>query len=529
MNKTFAALAIAGLSFSPVAQAATKTYLKSVINNDDLKASAVWQVTIDLAKLTAGTEKDDLKGTYKKISLSTGKASGSKATLTKIEELMGGVALDEADEVTSFPSDTASVFMLVAQREGDMAIKNALAKADAAAVTKRQAAEKKVEAASKASESAADALENLRVQVNATQADYGLALANISDNGAGDLADAIIAVYAAESRLNKDEPGLNSNGVWVVKRSAATELIELKADLAKAKKEKRSTEALDRQIEDATKASADAKKELDDLKKDLKAAQDTFNKELSNTDLTPEQVKGTKASIISLGKFRATWLGYASKLKKAIDLEEKTIDALASAQEALASIQNEEWKVTHSFLSVSQSGSAASTKSVVAVLQRPGGKAVTYNGPGYTAAGNVFAIGASGYVVGFDGAARTVNGYPVLNEASGTAASNFSTGDVSTSLVAAADEDGAPPTALAEDTIIYKVVNGKVLTYKTKLDPDGTEAYVIGDQVANKIALKLGLLSGQFGKDAVVGVVGTFADAPRAYSNQNQYVEYIAP
>lgn len=520
MNKTIAALAIAGLSFSSVAKG--ETYL---VLDDEGAPTKLHQITIDLTE-------DDAVGTQVVTSLATGKrAKSSSITRADAEELIADAAAATAIE---FNDDGYSVAHIVAAIPPNGSLRKAIDREIVRVASKVRAAEKALAAAQSNQSKALAAwgdlvgVDNNVLRVALTDAPInawsilvnstGETVVDNRDNQAEAIGQMDASVGEAYVTLYNAEDNVKS----------ITETIRLRtAAIAKAKAAKQSTLALaqgllafNEELEEANIALADAKVALSD-------AIATSNG--NSKDLSVEEKAARTAAEAELKALRVEYIALPAKILAAQTAGLAAKVASDKASDALAAIQVAVWKYTHSDISVSQ---ADDDNSIIVLVQTPDGKVGTYSGPGMTAASPMFAIAArSGYVVSqFEEGDILVNGVSAAESEVGTATAKQSfmvDGALDLFYVDGSPED--KPDAIA------RVKNGKIMlnapkaSITTQDDPETTDeneevvSYVLDNKKALKhgLILKNGLLSGKWidNKESVTGSAGNFGGVNKAYYN----------
>jgi len=525
MNKTIAALAIAGLSFSSVAKG--ETYL---VLDDATNPTKLHQITIDLTDENAA-------GTQVVTNLATGKRAKSSPILRdKAVELIGEDP--EAAEAVEFDDDGYdgySVTHIVAATPEGGALSKAIAKETVKVAAKVRAAEKVLATAQSNLSKALVAWGDL-VGVDGPELSVALTDAPINawsilvsstgetvqdlrgkmDAARGEMdssvADAYVIVHESEDNVK-----------------VLTEAVRLKtAAVAKAKaaKQKQSITALSTQLLGLNEQLEEANGGLVEAKAALVDAIATYNKSLTNVSAEDKATMG--AAETEFKALRADYVGLPAKILAAQTAGLAAEAAYDKASDALAAIRVAEWKYTHSDISVSQ---ADDDNSIIVLVQTPDGKVGTYSGPGMIATSPMFAIAArSGYVVSqFEQGDILVNGVSAAESEVGTATAKQSfmvDGALDLLYVDGSPED--KPDAIA------RVKNGKVMLNAPRLaittpdDPATDDNEEVASYVLDKakplkhgLILKNGLLSGKGidNKETVTGSAGKFGGVNKAYVN----------
>jgi hypothetical protein len=549
MNKTIAALGIAGLSFSSVAKAEVNHYLK--LSSDEKK---LVQITIDLSQdpakpgLKGGTKVETTLATGKRSARSTIKSSDFAATKT----FLGGEEAEKAKAV-EFASDGYTVGNLVAALDEENKtdpISKALIREEAKNKSKMTVAKKAQAAATAAYEEALTEWEGLVGLVELEGSDEGTTVPKWPLNGdtinAWEVLSSSTGETLSDLELLYNEAGDRMDSsvfqayddLYVAEDSVRehTEEIRLtQARLAKAKAEKNSAAALlfSKDLLDLADALESANSDLAEARTALTEAVATFNKEVL-VDLTPEEQAEVRQAEADLKAIRAEWIALPARLLAAQTAGLKAKAALDSANGAVKALNVPKWKFTNCGYSLSQ---ADEDDEIILVLQTPDGKVATYSGPGVTEASPMFALAArTGYVVSqLEEEKWLVNGELVDKEKSavdGTASAkqSFVTDGALDLLV---DEEEAAKEAPKYD-VFARVKNGKILlngskevkVESTDNPPTTSLTYVLDKAKALKhgLVLKMGLLSGKWvdNKESVTGVVGTFSETNTIIANEGK-------
>jgi len=508
MNKTFAALALAGISFSSMAHAATKTYLKV-----DSDGKNLLNVSIDLAKTTGS-------GTGKSINLETGKVTSFKLSLAAAVNDLG---LTSADEAVEYGNQGIEVTKVTADAT-ETKLASVLLKAQTALLTKQAALRKKADDADAAVAKADTAITDLNAAIDLIAASYTEAQKTLEDNGATDLKDALVAVDVLDDALNKDVPNTANGKPTLCLKS---ELKKLQAKLAAAKTAKEDIAVINALEVDITTMNGEIKiatENLANAKTTLASVVAAFTKD-TLPNLGADAKKAINPAKAALASARTKWLGYAAKQVAVKAAKDKADAALKAANDAVTAAGNEDWKVLDSFLSISQS---QNSKSVTIVLQPASGKAITYSGPAIVNDGSekkMFVIGSGNYTVSDVGSGVSVNGTAAAATAVLTGAQNQSY--VTSNVMDQFSKASSGATSdLTKSDLIYQIKNGKLFVSATKEQPADSGTYVLGSAVTHKLVWKLGLISGTVGKDTLSGAIGTdTGGAPTLYLNADTYLK----
>jgi len=392
MNKTIAALAIAGLSFSSAAKGGTYLVL-----DDATKPTKLHQITIDLDDNAA-------MGTQVVTNLATGKrAKSSPISRNVAVELIGDDAdAAKAAEAIEFDSDGYRVAHIVAAAPEDSSLSKVIAKAKVNVAAKVRAAEKVLDTAlsnqSKALSAWGDlvGVDNgvLSVALNDAPINAWSILVNSTGKTVQDLKEKMDAARGEmDSSVAEAYVVLHGSEDEI---KVITEAIRLRtAAIAKAKAEKKSTTALQLGLVALNDSLEEANKGLADAKVALADAIATYNGNLK--DLSADEISTNKSAEAEFKALRAEYIALPAKILAAQTAGLAAKAASDKASDALAAIEVAVWKYTNCDISISQ---ADDDNSILLLVQNPDGKVGTYSGPGVTATSPMFAIAArSGYVV----------------------------------------------------------------------------------------------------------------------------------